>query len=224
MLFKWVTLFVFSAIICQLYIKSRPLGWLVYSIVILTSITYVYRLCYSSHDCSVQYTPQQVYHILKHGDVMNMRRVYSPVLELPVMFFNDRYAHCSLIIEEDGVKYVVEALPKKPILSEYVLTTKPSLMVHPTWYITKTPLMNYLLVYPMHSYRIYRPPVLPTFKLQHDDYHGPTPRLLFCSVYIARIMERNGLIPSSNKLIPYRTDELLAILADKGYTSFTFVC
>ena len=123
MLFKWVTLFVFSAIICQLYIKSRPLGWLVYSIVILTSITYVYRLCYSSHDCSVQYTPQQVYHILKHGDVMNMRRVYSPVLELPVMFFNDRYAHCSLIIEEDGIKYVVEALPKKPIHTFYATTS-----------------------------------------------------------------------------------------------------
>lgn len=220
MFFNWFVFFVLSAIVCQLWIKSGILAWFIYAIILLLSIVYMYKTCNSNANIP-QYTNSQMHNILQHGDIMTMRRV-RPILS-HTLFCNERYMHCSLIIEENNTKYVVEAVPNKPVLSHYIMTTKPSL-INNTWYITKTPLLEYLLVNSMYSYRVYRSPIPQTFTLHHDDYYGITPSILVCTVYIGKILERKGLIQKSNYSISYRTDKFINTLEQSGYTGFTFLC
>jgi hypothetical protein len=189
----------------------------------------VHQLSYFYRSMNIpKYTPEQMYQTLQHGDVVNMARFddhNSLIPALLLKFFNYRMAHCSLIIEEQGKKYVVEASPDLNYLPERAVTTSKYALPVKKWHMFKIPLMEYILAYPSNVYRIISPTVRSNFKLTDEDYtFDENSRLFFCTQYVGDILHRHGIIPKCSKMIRYRPTELINLLTKSGFTSSLVVC
>jgi hypothetical protein len=171
---------------------------------------------------------EQLYDYLKHGDIVNTnsmninRRSFYDVF----YYFNSGLCHCMLIIEENGVKYVIHTHANNyPIYKPRILDTYREDVLSSEWHIVKEPLIEFLHTSEHSLYHIYRPP--PNKKPIRIKQLSFSPKTVFnksiyyCTLMISDLLVQHGHIPPSNKYYSYRTDELVQSLKHNGYKLYT---
>ena len=224
MLFTWILFYIVLFISSFIWIKPWWKALLFFSIIILCTQLVIYKMSFFYYPLNVPVqTIEQMYNTLQHGDIINMTRYREDEKWGSVYFFSllsYRMAHCSLIIEENGIKYVVEGSRDKNLPNRIMSTSHPiPYQFGQEWYILKTPLLEYITVYPSSLYRILRPP--PQYKMDYKiDYtFDPTAKSFYCTQFIGDVLYKNGIIPASSKMARYFPIELIESLINKGYTS-----
>jgi len=198
-------------------------------IVLLMVILYNIHFCFVRNTYLVHHYMKQlplvrsvddIYNMLKHGDVVFFKDYHS--FSHSMIYHNYGISHTSIIVEENGKKYIIHAVSVKhldkriQVLQEYKNTVH-GVFKDWKWYVLKESLLEYLFIY-KSMIHVYRPPV------QKPIIWKKQPNPGFCCHVIATLLHQNGLIPSSKQwFIPYfTTDELIETLKEQGYQLFRF--
>jgi len=167
------------------------------------------------------------YHLLKYGDVLFLKEYIFEVNLNFLLYHNKALYHACLVIEENGIKYIIHAtsyiliknnVNKVNILQKY----NHWLAIGNTeWYVIKEPLLEYLLRTKYNIIQVYRhsKPNPIQYKKWKKQKH-----MTWCTSIVAKLLYDCGMITSSNKLITsfYQTHELTSKLIESGYNQFVF--
>jgi len=171
-----------------------------------------------------RYNKEQLYKELQHGDIVNNVDFTNERNHL--VYFNFSLIHLMMIIEENGEKYVIDALP-------YCINDKRILYVQmgydifsggeQKWYVTKTPLMEYLLTSNVQVMRILRSPINQEYiipKTSFIDLYFK--KITYCTLLTGDILVNNNII-KTNKLFRHRPSDVIDQLQENGYESFLLI-
>ena len=219
MLFDWILLYLFSLITCLYFIRPIWVGLMLFIIMIFLFKIYIKFRVTRTHINYPKYNEHQLHNELKHGDILFSHEYnsHNVIINFFLKYFNYNISHGSLIVEENDVKYVIEANPGETSLSkDYIITTFNTL--NGLWTITKMPLIEYLKIYGTFIYVVFRKE---NILLTHYNIIEPSSKsIYYCTMMVGDIIEKNGLIPKTNRLFRYRPTELITLLKENGYTSF----
>lgn len=171
-----------------------------------------------------RYKPEDLENELKNGDVLCNANFEFYVYQN--IFFNYKMAHCSLVIEQNNVKYVLEHIPKHHIWNPDRQLKSDKVNLGTKWCLRKTPLYEYLKLNPSLVIMVYRPPphmnkmTFPENTCELKSLFIHDQKLLYCTMFIGRILSYNKFIQPSKKWFPYQTNDLLDSMKDSGYSSF----
>ena len=179
-----------------------------------------------------KYNKEELYDYLKHGDVLICKFIpyqYKPSL---YHYLNYNLSHFMMIIEENNEKYILDAIQDKFLLDinrKYIMKKIKSDIVFDNelknWNLVKVPLKEYL----------YHDMILQVIR---RDKHIEIKDILntkelfiplinikyyYCCIFIGDILSKNNIIKKSNKLFPYRPNELIKLLKDEGFESFLII-
>lgn len=153
-----------------------------------------------------------IYNQFKHGDIIFTKDyTHYDIVEEFTMYFNYGLAHTSILVEENGIKYMINATPghcDNHIVQKYKY-------VGIKWVIVKEPLLDFLLKYKC-IYNVFRhknpKPIKWTLR--------KSPK--YCSHVIGSLLYDANIISTSGLLNTYTPDGLVELLYENGYKSFTF--
>ena len=155
----------------------------------------------------------QLYHSFQHGDIIfttehGLWNIYD------IMAINKGLVHTGIIIEEEGIKFMLHAYSGKTYSNQYVLYEYP--YIGQTWKIIKEPLLHYMMQYKKSFYQIMRPPShLPRIQLDMETLSSCTK---YCSELAGLILKKHDIIgPSEYKHFHYPPIEILQKLVQNGY-------
>ena len=193
---------------------------------LILQTVYYYAYEYLSHHAT-PFSMEQLYHFVKHGDVINTNSIPTkqPFYGM-YRYFNYSIAHCLLIIEENGEKYVLHTHPNTyPVNTSHILNTFTEDIISSEWHLVKEPLLEFLHTSEHSLYHIYRPP--PNKKPIRIKQLSFCPKTLFnkpfyyCTLMISDLLVQHGHIPPSSRYYTYRTDEFVQSLKHNGYQLYT---
>ncbi len=220
----WFFLYLLSFTICICWITPAWTGLLVFiGTMIIFQIYIRYRT--NQYKNSPKYTAQQLYHELQHGDIVFSYEYDSHHITNNILlkYFNYHLSHGSLIIEENGEKYLVESNPGETGDLPHTITSVIQTGIGP-WNITKTPLMEYITVYGTYVYQVFRNHQPVPFVYSEENHPTPSPSsIYYCTMFVGDTLHSHGIIPASSRLLRYRPTELIQMLKDVGYQSFYLV-
>lgn len=191
-------------------------------------IQYLFRIIYKQMaKDSTPVSMEQLYHYLKHGDVVNTNSmsIYRRSFYDIFYYFNSGLCHCMLIIEENGVKYIIHTHANNyPIYKPRIHDTYKGDLLSLEWHLVKEPLMEFLhtsehSLYHIYRYGGYKKPIRiqprhmvirPSYFICHELY--------WCTLFISDLLIDQGHIPPETKFMNYRTDGLIYNLLQNGYT------
>ena len=198
------------------------------SIIIIFYFSIQSYFCYSYYTLTKKTTPllmEQFHKFVQHGDILNTTSISikQPFYGM-YRYFNYGIAHCLLIIEENGEKFVLHTHPNTyPINPSTIIQTFKKDIISPEWHLIKEPLRDFLHTSEHSLYHIYRPPShRKPIRINYDKLSF-SPRQLFakpfyyCTLLIADLLVSYGHIPPAMMYYPYRTDELVQALQKNGY-------
>jgi len=154
-----------------------------------------------------------IYNQFKHGDIVFTKEYISnySFTEAITQYFNYGIAHTLLVIEENGIKYLINATPgkyKKHILQTYTYVGK--------WVIVKEPLLDFIKKFTC-IYQVYRHPSPKPIRWSKRSH--PT----YCSQVVGSLLYDATMIQESEGLLsPYTPERLIELLLQNGYTYFEF--
>ncbi len=177
-------------------------------------------------------TYQELYSLLQHGDVINTNSYRNDTSYFSTFrYFNYGLAHCALIIEEKGVKYIVHSHPNNyPIHKSNIKHVHKKDVFVSKWYVIKEPLLEFLITSQHSIYHIYTPPSgqkkirVPESQLVARPIPALGTSIYYCTILIGDILVYNGCIPPSWRYFRFRTDELLSLLCEHGYNMTSVNC
>ena len=208
---------------CTLYsIKGLVLGLCV--IIVIQLLLIHNRHTFINLDEHPRYDYRTIYNNVKHGDI-----VFTTGYEIPrsldyiLVLVNKGIVHGGIIIEENGVKYLIHAFPgssNQHLIDEAKFIKGLSIPFR----LYKEPFITNLLKENNTAfYQVFRHP---TFTLSFENgLQLPKNRYFhFCTSSISQPLIQNGIIRHENeKVISYQPDSLLHQLHDFGYESFYMV-
>jgi hypothetical protein len=193
--------------------------------VVVTQI-YIFRKSnfYKKNSRIPRYIPEDLEKELKNGDVLCTTNFESYLYGN--LYFNYKMAHCSLVVEQDQIKYVIEHIPKHHIWNPTREVKSEKANFGEKWALRKTPLYEYLKLNPSLVIMVYRNPSpmnkisFPDATCEFKSLFIHEKKFLYCTMLIGRILSYNKHIQTSKKLFPYQTNDLLDDLKHAGYSSF----
>ena len=230
MIETWLSFWILAFIVCRLYSPSLLYAITLWIFIVFFSIVYLGYYSSPIHYKNIpRYNAYEVESILKHGDVICINNYHvNSVISFPKYLsksiINFRNNHCAIIIEEDHKKYVIESNHNLDLFRNHV---RSSFTCHNNlnWDIHKTPLIEYLIAYPLTLIRFFRNESKP-FRIQDSDLviHPLYNKYFYCTLFTGDLLYKNGLIPSSNKIFRYRPREIIDLLQKNGYDGYELVC
>jgi hypothetical protein len=153
-----------------------------------------------------------IYNQFKHGDIIFTTEYsyYNIGYEI-MLYFNYGMGHTSLLVEENGIKYMINARPEDDdthILQKYTYSGKK-------WVVLKEPLLDFILKYKciFNVFRHRKPN-----SIKWTLRKSPT----YCSQVIGTLLYEANMISTSGLLNTYTPDGLIELLYENGYKSFIF--
>lgn len=217
-------LIILSIVLIQ---KFRFLG-----IIFFLIISYIFKLIldkkcyfYQNNPDIPRYNKEQLYQELQNGDIVN-NVDFNNDWSIHLRYLNFRLSHMMMIIEENNEKYVIDFLP-------YCINDKRILRVEivdyiflggeKKWYVTKTPLMEYLLNSNVQIMRILRSPVKRNYILRETAFIDlKFKKISYCTLLTGDILENNNII-KTRKLFRHRPSDIIDQLQENGYESFLLI-
>ncbi len=186
-------------------------------------IPYFFRYMYRQmRTHSTRITMDQLYHYLKHGDIVNSNNMIDRSFIDVFSYYNTGLCHCMMIIEENGIKYVLHAHSNNyPLYKKNIIKSSIPCIFSPGWHIIKEPLLEFLHTSEHSLYHIYRPPSskkpirIKNISFSHKRLLGKP--FYYCTLLHAELLVKHGHIPPSSRYYPYRIDELVQALQENGY-------
>lgn len=226
MILDWYFLYIISLTLCLCWIRPISIGILVFIIIMILFQLYMqYR--WAKYKKSPIYNEQQLYHELQHGDVFFSYEYdcHHTINKMLLKYFNYNISHGSIVIEENGEKYVIEGNPGEfgeaphRIISIVRSSNGP-------WNIVKMPLMEYIKIYGTYIYQVFRNENENKKSFVYSVENHPAPSassIYYCTMVIGDILQSHGIISKSDRLLRYRPTELIQLLKEAGYKSFYLV-
>jgi len=132
-------------------------------------------------------------------------------------YFNYNISHGSLIIEENGEKFLIESNPG--LQSDFPhRTVSVYQTLNGPWNVIKIPLMEHIMTYGTFIYQVLRPETPIPLTLYYPE--PSTSTLYYCTMLVGDMLHHHGVIPKSTRLARYRTTELIQLLKEAGYNTF----
>ena len=219
MLFDWILLYIFSITLCLLFIRPIWLGFILFFVLIIVYRIYINNRIKRTHIQFPKYNDHQLYNELKHGDILfsHPYDCHNFIMNFFLRYFNYSLSHGSLIVEENGEKYIIEGNPGNT--DKYVCSKFTTVSGH--WTITKFPLLEYLKINLTSNCVVFRKDdiLLTNYTINEPSKTS----IYYCTMVIGDILEKNNIIKKSNRLLRYRPTELIDLVKEAGYKSFYFI-
>lgn len=191
----------------------------------------IYRYHFKSYADNVSY--EQLYYYLQHGDIVNTSWYQDDYLwEDALLFVNTGLSHFFVVIEEDGVKYMIHTHDiNYPITDQSMVIKREIGQLTNDLKIIKEPLRHYLHINRKSMYYIYRnnksKPLYVSKNINqyiNPYYHYKNKgKMFYCTLLVADILIKNGKIPSSHHIYPFHPEELIYYLVSNGYNCTTLL-
>lgn len=230
MLFIYIGVVLLCLTVLLVYCHSIYIAFLLFILFLCTTQFDNYRKSYFYKDnhSIPRYSPEELYHECKHGDIIFNCRYYNPSINIFYHYFNYRISHGVMIIEENNKKYVLETNGSEiPWNSERIMSISNDIYNNScTWDIRKTLLIEYVKIWNTQILHIYRQPThIPPIQLPNNmttfyPISISKINIYYCTLLIGDILVHNHIIPTSTKLFRYQTSDLIYELKKSGYTSF----
>lgn len=231
MIFIYISVLLLCFILLCIWCQKLYIALLLFIIiVVLTQYDISRKSFFYTNDPNIpRYTSEQCFHEFRHGDIINNVTFKTNSSYCPYRYFNHRMAHCALIIEENGEKYVYENDHyHKKWDSRRIMSTSDSYNNGTIWAVRKTLLMEYLKFNFTQAIRIYRPPkyqpplIIPKNSTEFNPIYVPilNKNIYYCTLLVGHILSYNKIIPVSSKFFRYQTNDLIDEIEKAGYTSF----
>lgn len=216
------------------YITPWWLGVVSWVVLTTISLVWIYRISYWYLDKPEipRFKVEQIANYLEPGDIINntLFKARSKVWDIHHLI-NTRFTHIAMVTRENNQLYVVDAVSNRSMLHPDFLMVKSTFKSYLDglhWVIMKIPIEEYLMAKGSQVMRIFRHPkkrakVKPNHLQVCQPFRVINKKMYYCSYFIGKILEEQGIISKSPKLFPYRVDELIDKLQEVGYTSTVFV-
>jgi len=159
-----------------------------------------------------------LYDVFQDGDVVlsSTYNNHTNIRNQLFTYFNNGIAHNSFIMEENGIKFIINGH-----MSINAAQEKRKLEIHRNgkFVIFKEPLMEYLLQNRNnYIHQILRHPN--PVRFLPSDFNWKHDKIYYCTQTGSNLFVRKGIIPK--KLFPYsyRPDQFVSELVKKGYKSY----
>lgn len=203
--------------------------FLVYSIIIGHPLSYVISLfamilfivlctypvkiinLYGKHFTTISNT-YELYHSFNHGDVVFSTNGFNT---WDLLAINKGIIHSGLVIEENGIKYMIHGWSGYVMNKEKILYSYKYIGLD--WKVIKEPLLQYLLEYKKCHYQIFRQPsTIKPITISKKCIRNTS---RYCSEFVGIVLHDQGIIKKSPyPVFPYRPYEIIEGLLSKGYT------
>ena len=232
MIVNYIFILFLIFLVLFLYLKPVKAIFLFIIIVILFEY-YIYKKCTYYIDYN-KYNKQYIYDYFRHGDIIICKCFpYTYKIFDIQNYMNYNLCHIMIIIEENNEKYIVEALPKKyTIYEDYIFKKIENIdyILDKNWNMFKIPLMEYLnkpsIDFMTNDikktvFKVYRNPNELQIDININTEYLDIPiidkKIYYCTKFIGDILSENNIIKKSNKLIPYRPDDLIYLINNAGF-------
>jgi len=181
---------------------------------------------YLNNTAIPRYTKDQLYHELRHGDIINNSDFdsckYKKIFSI-WYYINYGIAHMMIILEENNEKYVLECIPESLLMNDKNIVYSEN-SIECNWYIVKTPLMEYLSTCETQVMRVFRNSVKLDISIPKRSFVDlKIVKITYCTLLIGDILVNNNIIPRSIKLFRHKTDDIISQLQKNGYESFLLI-
>ncbi len=231
MLFIYLSLLLICFVLLCIWCQKLYIALLLFIIiVVITQYDINHKSFFYKNDPRIpRYTSEKCLQEFQHGDIINNVTFDNNTPYCLFRYFNYRFSHCALVIEENGKKYVYESYNAK---SEWdptcIISISDSYNYGTNWAIRKTLLIKYIKLNPTQCIRIYRPPSSQPPLLIPPDGNTFKPiyvpilnqHIYYCTLLIGDILSYNKIIPDSTHVFRYQTHDLIDKIEKAGYTSF----
>jgi hypothetical protein len=160
-----------------------------------------------------------LYDLFQDGDILFSATYNNPVTLTNHLFsyFNNGITHNSFIVEEDGIKYIINGH-----MSINAAQEKRIMESHRggKFIIFKEPLMEYLIQNRNnYIHQILRHPTQP-LRFTKEELSWKNDYIYYCTQTGANALVRKGIIPRKPFSFSYRPDELIHELSKKGFHTY----